>query len=198
MAEGRVLKHCVGGKADSHVGGAVTILFLRNRKDPETPLCTIEMRGNEIVQIHGYRNDLEACKANPKKKNPRELYQEILEPWLAWLTAGSKRDKLGRPKLPKKAKEEADKAKDKLKRLEVKLKEAETKAQGAEAGVNAEVEELRRQLAMADPVTAEFKGLFAQAGQLVARLLELVAQAPENKRPNLTAAMEALGKQLCG
>lgn len=95
-----------------------------------------------------------------------------------------------------KAKAEADKAKDKLKRLEARVKEAEAKAQGAEAGANAEVEELRRQLAMADPVTAEFKGLFAQASQLVGRMLELVEQAPEDKRPNLTAAMEALGRQL--
>lgn len=97
-----------------------------------------------------------------------------------------------------KAKEAADKAKEKQKQLEAKLKEAEKKSQGAEAGANAEVEELRRQLAMADPVTAEFKGLFAQAGQLVARLLELAAQAPEDKRPNLTAALAALGRQLGG
>lgn len=96
VAEGKALKHCVGGYADRHVAGSTTILFLRDRKKPEMPLCTIEMRGNEIAQIHGYRNDMEACKANPRK-----LYAEILEPWLAWLARGSKRDKLGRPKLPK-------------------------------------------------------------------------------------------------
>lgn len=88
-----------------------------------------------------------------------------------------------------------DKAKTERAKLEERLKAAEAKA-GDAAGANAEVEELRRQLAMADPVTAEFKGLFAQAGQLVGRMLELVGQAPEDKRPNLTAALEALAGQM--
>lgn len=91
---------------------------------------------------------------------------------------------------------ERDKAKAERDKLEARLKEAEAKAGDATAGANAEVEELRRQLAMADPVTAEFKGLFGQASQLVARLLELVEQAPEDKRDNLRAALRALGEQL--
>lgn len=94
--------------------------------------------------------------------------------------------------------EKLDKAKTEREKLEERLKAAEAKAGGAAAGANAEVEELRRQLAMADPVTAEFKGLFAQAGQLVGRMLELVEQAPEDKRPNLTAALEALAGQMTG
>lgn len=89
-----------------------------------------------------------------------------------------------------------DKAKAERAKLEERLKEAEAEAQGAGAEANAEVEELRRQLAMADPVTAEFKGLFGQASQLVGRLLELVDLAPEDKRGNLLAALDALGKQL--
>lgn len=89
-----------------------------------------------------------------------------------------------------------DKAKAEREKLEERLKAAEAKAGDAAAGANAEVEELRRKLAMADPVTAEFKGLFAQAGQLVGRMLELVEQAPEDKRPNLTAALEALAGQM--
>lgn len=89
-----------------------------------------------------------------------------------------------------------DKAKAEREKLEERLKAAEAKAGDAAAGANAEVEELRRKLAMADPVTAEFKGLFAQAGQLVGRMLELVEQAPEDKRPNLTAALEALARQM--
>lgn len=94
--------------------------------------------------------------------------------------------------------EKLDKAKTERAKLEARLKEAEAKAGDAAAGANAEVDELRRQLAMADPVTAEFKGLFAQAGQLVGRMLELVEQAPEDKRPNLTAALEALAGQMTG
>lgn len=100
VAEGKALCHCVGGYADRHVNGRTTILFLRDRKAPEKPLCTIEMRGNEIVQIHGYRDDIGA------RVKPRTKYKEILDPWLEWVAAGSKRDKLGRPKLSKKMKEE--------------------------------------------------------------------------------------------
>lgn len=99
VEEGRTLCHCVGGYAPRHASGAATILFLRNKDAPEAPLCTIEMRGNAIVQIHGYRNDAE------DKVGPKMRYREILDPWLVWIEAGSKRDKLGRPKLPKKAKE---------------------------------------------------------------------------------------------
>lgn len=91
-----------------------------------------------------------------------------------------------------------DKAKAERAELEAKLRAAENKATAAADKDNAEVEELRRQLAMADPVTAEFKGLFAQASTLAARLLELAAKAPEDKRDNLRAALEALGRQLTG
>lgn len=98
VAEGKALKHCVGGYADRHVRGVTTILFLRDRRDPRKPLVTIEMSGDRIVQIHGWNDDRTACKANPKRIPPRELYAEILEPWLAWVKAGSKRDKRGRPK----------------------------------------------------------------------------------------------------
>ena len=99
-AEGKALKHCVGGYAERHLSGSTTILFLRDRRRPGKPLVTIEMRGKEIAQIHGYRNDLYA------KADPREKYAEILEPWLAWLAAGSRRDKRGRPIQPRKKKKE--------------------------------------------------------------------------------------------
>ena len=94
--EGNALCHCVGGYADRHMSGQTTILFLRSVDDPDTPLCTIEMRkdGVTIRQIHGYRNDFGA-------KNPRELYAAFLAVWLPWLEAGSRRDKQGRPILPK-------------------------------------------------------------------------------------------------
>lgn len=90
-AEGKALRHCVGGYADRHLKGTTTILFLRDREKPGKPLVTIEMHGNSIAQIHGYRNDWNA------KVPPRTQYAEILDPWLAWLSAGSRRDKRGRP-----------------------------------------------------------------------------------------------------
>ena len=90
-AEGKALHHCVGGYAERHIRGTTTILFLRDRKKPGKPLVTIEMHGNQIVQIHGYCNDAyETVKPGVK-------YAGILEPWLAWLAGGSKRDKKGRP-----------------------------------------------------------------------------------------------------
>ena len=100
--EGKVLKHCVGGYADRHLRGATTILFLRRRDKPHTSLATIEMNGNRIMQVHGYRNELESCADNPDRESARKLYAAVLDPWLKWLKGGSKRDKDGRPKLSKK------------------------------------------------------------------------------------------------
>lgn len=100
--EGKALKHCVGGYADRHLSGATTILFLRRRDKPGVPLATIEMNGNRIMQVHGYRNEMEKCDENPERMPARQLYAGILDQWLKWLKGGSKRDKDGRPKLPKK------------------------------------------------------------------------------------------------
>lgn len=97
--EGKALKHCVGGYADRHISGKLAILFLRDVKEPHKPLVTIEMNGTRMVQIHGYLND---CK---KKMKPQEQYAEILDQWLEWVKAGSKRDKNGEPKMPRKKKE---------------------------------------------------------------------------------------------
>lgn len=102
VEEGKALKHCVGGYADRHLKGATTILFLRRRDRPHTPLATIEMNANNIVQVHGYRNELEGCADNPDRESARKLYAPVLDPWLKWLRDGSKRDKNGRPRLPKK------------------------------------------------------------------------------------------------
>lgn len=89
--EGKALKHCVGGYADRHVSGKLTILFLRSTAEPDTPLVTIEMNGNTLVQIHGFNNDID------EGIQPREKYAEFLGQWLAWVKAGSKRDEEGKP-----------------------------------------------------------------------------------------------------
>lgn len=102
VREGKLLHHCVGGYADRHISGATTILFLRRRSAPGKPLCTIEVRGNSIVQIHGWDDERTACEDNPERRSPRELYREFLEEWTAWMEAGSPRDKAGRPKIKKK------------------------------------------------------------------------------------------------
>jgi hypothetical protein len=85
----------VGGYAERHLNGVLSILFLRSQTDPDKPLVTIEMTGDKIIQIHGYKNDIDAT------VEPRQKYAEILDPWLAWLGKGSRRDEDGAPILPR-------------------------------------------------------------------------------------------------
>ncbi len=99
--EGETLKHCVGGYADRHLNGSTVILFLRRKDKPGKPLVTIEMDGDKVVQAHGYRNEWQTCKDNPKKIPPQDLYQEIFDEWKSWLKAGSKRTKSGEPRKKK-------------------------------------------------------------------------------------------------
>lgn len=96
----------------------------------------------------------------------------------------------------KKANAEREKLKEKLKKAEERAKAA---AKGpADEAAELEVERLRKALAMADPVVAEFKGLFEQVSGMVVKLLDLAQHAPEEKKENLRAAMAALGKQMGG
>ena len=105
--EGRELKHCVGGYADRHIQGKTVILFMRKISHPATPWLTIEMNGAELVQIHGYRNE-GAYSAKRIAPDPREVYREWLDRWLAWVKAGSRRKKDGTPiEAKNKAKEDA-------------------------------------------------------------------------------------------
>lgn len=52
IEEGRMLHHCVGGDnyLSKHDKGESYILFLRRKKEPETPWCTIEIKGSNIIQ----------------------------------------------------------------------------------------------------------------------------------------------------
>ena len=98
--EGKALSHCVGGYAERHLKGVLTILFLRKTSAPNTPYVTIEMAGNQIRQIHGYDDERSGG------ESPRKVHKAFLDTWLAWLRAGSRRDKAGKPVLPRR-KEEA-------------------------------------------------------------------------------------------
>lgn len=105
--EGRELKHCVGGYADRHIQGKTVILFMRREAHPEKPWLTIEMNGKKLVQIHGYKNE-GAYSAKRIAPDPREVYREFLDRWLAWVAAGSRRKKDGTPiEAKNKAKEDA-------------------------------------------------------------------------------------------
>lgn len=104
LAEGRKLQHCVGGYADRHIQGKTTILFMRRIKKPDEPWLTIEMSGSRLVQIHGFKNEGVHTTKGRFAPNPREVYREFLDTWLDWLEKGSKRDKKGDPKLPRRKK----------------------------------------------------------------------------------------------
>lgn len=113
ITEGRVLKHCVGGYAARHFTDQVTILFLRHRRKPDTPFCTIEivprktMKDKVIIrQIHGYQNEQYLNRGRISRKltqdqihrcRPEYKHKWFLDVWRAWVQAGSKRDRNGNP-----------------------------------------------------------------------------------------------------
>ena len=112
IREGKVLQHCVGGYAARHFNNKLHILFLRHRRKPNTPFVTIEINARNtmkekvvIKQIHGYRNEgyLTGLEYGDRKNNarPNVKYKWFLDVWKAWVQAGSRRDKDGRPILPK-------------------------------------------------------------------------------------------------
>lgn len=106
LDEGRILKHCVAGYAERHIAGVTTILFMRKKKAVDKPFLTIEMNGNRLIQIHGFKNEGMYSAKGRCAPDPRETHRELLDRWLKWIEQGSKRDKNGRPLLPKKKKEE--------------------------------------------------------------------------------------------
>lgn len=91
--EGKALCHCVGGYAQRHMSGATTILFLRRCATPDRPTFTIQMNGNDLIQIHGYAN--ERISGGRKAPDPQKTMRWILDPWLEWVKKGSPRRKDG-------------------------------------------------------------------------------------------------------
>lgn len=81
VEEGRTLHHCVGGDnyLSGHDKGTSIILFLRKKEEQETPYCTIEIKGNKILQWY------EAYDRKPD--------EEILQPLLDAYTANLKKEK---------------------------------------------------------------------------------------------------------
>jgi hypothetical protein len=55
--EGKVLSHCVGGYAERHAKGALSIMFIRKKSEPYKPYYTMEVSADgKIVQVRGKRN----------------------------------------------------------------------------------------------------------------------------------------------
>lgn len=146
------------------------------------------------------KEELEALKAAPvevaiQAADPEEV-QRAVEEALRKAGEAHKAELDAVAKEAKKANEEREELQKRLKKALQKAKEASASANDGAAQL--EVERLKKELAMADPVVAEFRGLFGQASELVAKLLELAARAPEEKKENLRAALAALGKQMGG
>lgn len=50
QAEGKLQHHCVGTYFDRVVDGTCVIAFVRKAEEPEVPLCTVEWRGEKLIQ----------------------------------------------------------------------------------------------------------------------------------------------------
>lgn len=78
--EGKRLNHCVGGYAQRHAEGKLTILFLRTTEKPDVPYYTMEVSNvGRIVQCRGYKNN---CANNPKPQDIIDFekdYQQYLD-----------------------------------------------------------------------------------------------------------------------
>ena len=105
--------------------------------------------------------------------------------------AAAEKDKLAASL--KAAEEKAAQAK---KDAEGMVEAAKASASGEAAKWQLEAEDLRKRLQMADPITAEFKGVFEQATAMVGKLLGLLKAAPAETAPNLRKALAALGEQI--
>lgn len=88
--EGRNQSHCVGGYAERHMKGVLTILFLRREEEPDKALYTIEMHDKQVTQVQGFKN------RTPLTPEAKVFFDE----WLEWVQTGSRRKKDGTPILP--------------------------------------------------------------------------------------------------
>ena len=80
IMEGAKMSHCVGMYANRHASGTTTIIFIRNKSDPETPFFTLEIEENtgNIRQCYGKGNKV-SYKENLEVFQFLEHYQRHLE-----------------------------------------------------------------------------------------------------------------------
>lgn len=83
VAEGQKLSHCVGGYAERHATGKLTIMFLRRKSAPNEPYYTIEVSNDyKIVQCRGYKNNWVENGGQEKPQeiiNVEKMYQQYLD-----------------------------------------------------------------------------------------------------------------------
>ena len=71
VREGKHLHHCVGRYAKEHfVYGSSIIVFVRDKTDRETPLYTLELKNDRIIQLRGAGNKA----ADEEAKKEAELF----------------------------------------------------------------------------------------------------------------------------
>jgi len=56
IREGEKLKHCVGGYAKNYANAVTNIFVIRKIEDEEKPYYTVEIKGEKITQVRGYKN----------------------------------------------------------------------------------------------------------------------------------------------
>lgn len=139
---------------------------------------------------------VDAALADQAKENARQM-QELQEKLRSATLQGEElQKKLGKVKADlaeAKQREKAAKAEG-----EAAYRSAADAAKVEAEAAKREAERLRKELAMADPVTAEFKAHFATAQAELATCRRIAENAPPEVREKLHAAMTALGKTLEG
>ena len=139
---------------------------------------------------------VDAALADQAKENARQM-QELQEKLRSATLQGEElQKKLGKVKADlaeAKQREKAAKAEG-----EAAYRSAADAAKVEAEAAKREAERLRKELAMADPVTAEFKAHFATAQAELATCRRIAGDAPPEVRKKLHAAMAALGKTLEG
>lgn len=80
-AEGQNLKICVGsyGYRDSHIAGRSLICFIRKIDNPDESYvcCEISLKNYKVMQVHGYKNDVDKPLPEEVKKFAKEYAEKI-------------------------------------------------------------------------------------------------------------------------
>lgn len=101
VAEGKALCHCVGGYAERHARGELSIMFLRKKDKPQKPYYTIEVsKDGKIVQCRGYRNNYN----NPKPESIKRFEEEYQKRLDKVMTERKKRERRKKPIIKKQEK----------------------------------------------------------------------------------------------
>lgn len=78
--EGEVLSHCVGGYAERHANGVLTIMLLRKRAEPNKPFYTIEVdNGGVIRQCYGDHNTPATAEIEAFRKRYQHYLTEVFK-----------------------------------------------------------------------------------------------------------------------